>query len=75
MSRSWANDEAQTPRGGRPNTIVLSDPLRVIGVVCSAWLACLLLLDCYLDRSELHARIYTLETTRANLVNPRLQGL
>jgi hypothetical protein len=34
-----ANDEAQTPRWGRPNTIVFSNPLRVIGVVCSAWLA------------------------------------
>jgi hypothetical protein len=33
------NDEAQTPRWGCPNSVVFSQTLRVIGVVCSAWFA------------------------------------
>ena len=41
-----ANDEAQTPRLGRPNAIVFSNPLRVIGVVCSAWLGLCLFRRC-----------------------------
>src|SRR5262245_24805483 len=35
------NAEAQTPRWGRPNSMVFSSTLRVTGVVCSAWLGCL----------------------------------
>ena len=38
------NDEAQTPRWGRPNSVVFSNTLRVIGVVCSAWFAAFLFL-------------------------------
>ena len=38
------NDEAQTPRWRRPDSMVFSNTLRVIGVVCSAWLGCLLFL-------------------------------
>jgi len=38
MSGVLPNDEAQTPRWGHPNSMVFSQALRVIGVVCSAWL-------------------------------------